>query len=467
MITRQPTLCLAAAIALGLAGCAGLPDQQLARQAYAMGDTATAERHFRQLAELGYSDASVGLADIQLASGDPEQMRQAEQTYRQAADQSPRAQARLGRLLASKPAASEAERREAAELLENALQHGESSALMPLAMLYLQYPQYWPQVNAQQRIDTWRRQGHAQADLAQILVYRTQGSYAEHLDEVEQICRKGLSQMDVCYVELATVYQMRGQTEQQQTLIEQLRSAYRFAGVPPERLEAVAQVLADGELGKPDEATAQALLESIAEQYPPAWVSLARLLYDYPALGDSEQMFDYLKRGQQAAQPRADLLLGRLYYEGKWLPQDPKAAETHLLKAATSETSAHYFLGQLYRRGYLGQVYPQKAVDHLITAARRGQISADFALAQLYSQGRGIRPNPVNAYAFATLAIQVENPHAIELKNLLEGQLSTTEKHQAQQLVQRELQQRNRAWQHGEATALTTAEPRLTPQDNL
>ena len=465
--TSHTTLCLAAAIALALAGCAGLPDQQLARQAYAMGDTATAERHFRQLAELGYSDASVGLADIQVASGEPEKIRQAEHTYRQAADQSPRAQARLGRLLASKPDASEAERREAAQLLESAMESGESSALMPLVMLYLHYPQYWPQISAQQRIDTWRKEGKPQADGAQILLYRTQGTYAEHLDEVEQICRSNLSQMDICYVELATVYQMRGQAEQQQALIEQLRSAYRFGSVPPERLEKVAQVLADSALGKPDEQTAQALLESIAENYPPAWVSLARLLYDYPALGDNEQMFDYLKRGQQAAQPRADLLLGRLYYEGKWLPQDPKAAEAHLLKAAASETSAHYFLGQLYRRGYLGQVYPQKAVDHLITAARRGQTSADFALAQLYSQGRGIRPNPINAYAFASLATQVENPHAAELKNTLEGQLSAAEKQQARQLMQRELQQRGSAWQYSGVTALATPEQDLTRQDNL
>ncbi|MHA6494152.1 alginate biosynthesis TPR repeat lipoprotein AlgK [Pseudomonas borbori] len=466
VIRTQPTLLLAAAIALGMAGCAGLPDQQLAREAYEAGDIATAERHFRQLAELGYSDAGVGLADIQVASGDPEKMRLAEQTYRAAAVDSPRAQARLGRLLASKPNATEAERREAAQLLEAAMAAGEPSALMPLTMLYVQYPQHWPSMNAQQRVDHWRAQGYPQADLAQILIYRTQGTYAEHLDEIEQICQKGLQQMDVCYVELATVYQMRGQAEQQQALLERLRSSYQFGSVPADRLEKVAQVLADAELGKPNEEAAQGLLELITPNYPAAWVSLARLLYDYPALGDSEKMFEYLKRGQEASQPRADLLLGRLYYEGKWVAQDPEVAEAHLLKATATENSAHYFLGQLYRRGYLGKVYPQKAVDHLLIAARRGQTSADFALAQLYSQGRGIKVNRVNAYAFTKLALKTENPHASELLSVLETQMSAAEKQQAEQVLQRELNDRGLNWQAGQSDLMATEQDNKV-QDTL
>ena len=86
-------------------------------------------------------------------------------------------------------------------------------------------------------------------------------------------------------------------------------------------------------------------------------------------------------RVDAASLPRAELLLGRLYYEGKLVPQDPHKAEEHLRKAAPSEPSANYFLGQLYLRGYLGEVYPQQALDHLLSAARNGQINADFALA--------------------------------------------------------------------------------------
>lgn len=442
----QPQLLLLVA-ALSLAGCAGLPDQRLANEALKNGDAATAEQNYRQLAELGYADAQVGLADIQLESGDPELLRQAEATYRQAADHSPRAAARLGKLLAVKPNATETERQEAGQLLEQAFAGGEQGALLPLAMLYLQYPQSFPKVNAQQRISQWRAAGYPQAELAQLLLYRTQGNYDQHLDDVERICKQALSTADVCYVELATVYQKRGQNEQQAALLEQLQSAYQHGAVPAQRVESVAQVLADPELGKPDEKTAQRLLEQIAPSYPAAWVSLARLLYDYPALGDVDKLLEYLEHGRDAAQPRAELLLGKLYYEGKLLPQDPQKAEQHLLKAAPSEISANYYLGQLYRRGYLGQIDPEQALQHLLAAARGGQNSADFALAQMFSQGRGIQPDPVNAYVFSQLAVLKGTPQAAELAAQIDQQLPAAARAQAQRLLREEQQLRGAAQQ--------------------
>ena len=78
------------ALAIALAGCAGLPDQRLANEALKRGDTVTAQQNYQQLADLGYSEAQVGLADIQVDSRDPTQMKQAEATYRAAASVSPR-----------------------------------------------------------------------------------------------------------------------------------------------------------------------------------------------------------------------------------------------------------------------------------------------------------------------------------------------------------------------------------------
>ena len=75
------SLC-AVALAVSLAGCAGLPDQRLANEALKRGDTALAQQNYKQLADLGYSEAQVGLADIQVDSRDPAQVKQAEATYR-------------------------------------------------------------------------------------------------------------------------------------------------------------------------------------------------------------------------------------------------------------------------------------------------------------------------------------------------------------------------------------------------
>lgn len=184
--SHMGTLC-AVALAVSLAGCAGLPDQRLANEALKRGDTALAQQNYKQLADLGYSEAQVGLADIQVESRDPAQIKAAEATYRAAADTSPRAQARLGRLLVAKPGSTEAEQHEAEGLLKKAFANGEGNTLIPLAMLYLQYPHSFPNINAQQQINQWRAARYPEAGLAQVLLYRTQGTYDQHLDDVERI----------------------------------------------------------------------------------------------------------------------------------------------------------------------------------------------------------------------------------------------------------------------------------------
>lgn len=441
--STRPLAWCALAAAITLAGCAGLPDQRLANEALKRGDTATAERNYKALADLGYSDAQVGLADLNVATRDPAKLKEAEATYRAAAATSPRAQARLGRLLVAKPDSTHAEREEAETLLKRAAQQGEGNTLIPLAMLYLQYPQSFPNINAQQQIDQWRAAGNPEAGLAQVLLYRTQGTYDQHLDDVEKICKAALTTTDICYVELATVYQKRAQPEQQAALLEQLKAAHARGAVPATRVDSVARVLADRSLGQTDEKTAKDLLEHIAPANPASWVSLAQLLYDFPELGDTDQLLAYIDKGREAEQPRAELLLGRLYYEGKTVPADAQKAEQHLQAAADAgEISADYYLGQLYRRGYLGNVEPQKAVDHLLSAARGGQLSADYALAQLFSEGHGIRTEPANAWVFAQLAQANPSEQSSALLQQLDQQLTPAQRSQAQSLLAQEKQAR-------------------------
>ncbi|WP_225935842.1 alginate biosynthesis TPR repeat lipoprotein AlgK [Pseudomonas fakonensis] len=460
------------ALAITLAGCAGLPDQRLANEALKRGDTATAEQNYKALADLGYSDAQVGLADIKVATRDPAKLKEAEATYRDAAATSPRAQARLGRLLVAKPDSTQAEREEAETLLKLAAQRGEGNTLIPLAMLYLQYPQSFPKVNAQQQIDTWRAAGNPEAGLAQVLLYRTQGTYDQHLGEVENICKAALASTDICYVELATVYQKRAQPDQQAALLKQLESAYARGTVPASRVDSVARVLADRSLGQTDEKTAKDLLEKVAPANPASWVTLAQLLYDFPELGDTDQLMAYIDKGRAAEQPRAELLLGRLYYEGRTVPADAPKAEQHLQAAADAgEISADYYLGQLYRRGYLGDVAPQKAVDHLLAAARGGQNSADYALAQLFSEGHGIRPAPTNAWVFAQLSQANPTPQSTELAQQLDQQLSPEQRSQAQQLLAQEQKARASLFQGANSTlaleALQDDEKAVDAEDSL
>ncbi len=435
---------LGLAVAFALAGCAGLPDQRLAQEAMKNGNVALAQKNYQQLADLGYADAQVGLADIWVESGDPAQLAKAEATYRAAAPTSPRAAARLGKLLAAKPNSTEAERHEAEGLLKNSFASGEGGTLMSLALLYIQYPQSFPKVNAQQKINEWKAAGYPEAGLAQIILYRVQNTYDQNLAEVERICKAALDTTDLCYVELATVYQKQNRTDDQAALVKRLQDSFAVGRVQPNRVDAVARILANPDLGTPDPKTAQALLESASGTYPGAYISLAQLQYDYPDLGDTDQLMGYIDKGHDADPSRAELLLGKIYYEGKVVLPDAAKSEEHLKKALPDQVSAYYYLGQIYRRGYLGMVEPQKAVDNLLVAARRGQISADFALAQLYFNGRGTLPNPVNAYVFSQLAknqamLQPQpRQEVLDLAKTIEEQLPPQMRAQAQQLLQQE-----------------------------
>nr|BFE94461.1 hypothetical protein GCM10020185_49970 [Pseudomonas brassicacearum subsp. brassicacearum] len=251
--SHMGTLC-ALALAVSLAGCAGLPDQRLANEALKRGDTALAQQNYQQLADLGYSEAQVGLADIQVDSHDPEQMKKSRGDL-------PRRRRYLatGPGSPGSPAGGQArfyrsgKKHEAEGLLKKAFANGEGNTLIPLAMLYLQYPHSFPNVNAQQQISQWRSAGYPEAGLAQILLYRTQGTYDQHLDEVEKVCKAALATTDICYVELATVYQKRGQPEQQAALLKQMQDGHARGVVSAQRVDSVARVLADASLGKTDE----------------------------------------------------------------------------------------------------------------------------------------------------------------------------------------------------------------------
>jgi alginate biosynthesis protein AlgK len=273
-----PTLC-SLALAVSLAGCAGLPDQRLANEALKRGDTATAAANYQQLADLGYSEAQVGLADIQVDSRDPAQIKQAEATYRAAASVSPRAQAPRS------PAGGQARfhrsratrsRRPA----EKAAANGEGNTLIPLAMLYLQYPHSFPNINAQQQISQWRAEGNRKrvwrrccCTAPRALTTSTWTTWndlqgrAEHHRHLLRRTGHGLSET--------------GQPEQQAELLKQLQAAHAAARFPRNGSTALPACWPIRPSARPTK-TAQSLLEPIAPGYPASWVSLAQLLYDFP-----------------------------------------------------------------------------------------------------------------------------------------------------------------------------------------
>jgi len=434
---------LLSSLSLGLlAGCVALPDLQLAKQARGSGDLATAEQNYRILASQGYVDAQIGLADLLVRSPSVEQRMQGETLYRQALDRSAAAPARLGKWLANKPQATPAERLEAEQLLRQSLAAGDNSALLPLVQVQLQDPQKLASGELERELEQWQAQGIGEARLGKVLLYRVRGNYEQKLDEIEAICAGWLDQASECYVELAEVYQRRGDKSSQQQLLARLDSAYQAGLVSPERVQGVAKVLADSSLGEADPQAAQALYTRIAPAYPDAWCGLAELVLRFPDLGDASVLTGYLNKGMDAGSSRAALMLGQVYLKGQAVPADPRAAEQYLLQAASSHTKAHLLLGRLYRDGALGDIEPEKALEHLLIAARAGDPSANIALAQLFGEGKGVRINPVYSYTFAKLASRQGMAQGQVLMERLAPRLQAQDYQQVESLLAREIEAR-------------------------
>ncbi|MCY1562390.1 Alginate biosynthesis protein AlgK [compost metagenome] len=65
----------------------------------------------------------------------------------------------------------------------------------------------------------------------------------------------------------------------------------------------------------------------------------------------------------------------------------------------------------------------------------------------MYSQGKGIQLDPVNAFVFSQLALPKNTPQATELARQIEQQLPPAKRAQAEQLLRDERQLRGNAWQ--------------------
>ena len=400
------TLCLAQA------GCAQLPDLDLAKQARIGGDLQVAEENYRPLAELGYSDAKVGLADVLVQSPDPVRQAEGEAIYRDSAKTNPDARIKLGKWLAGKENITQAERLEASQLLRDALNSGDQSALLALVRLQLEDPTRVGTADVERELKDWEARGIPHAGLGWVMVYRARGDYAAHVDEIRRSCEAWLSEVNDCYIELATVYRIQGDDEAMTSLLERLERAFSAELVSAPQLRSVAKALVDEGQGEPRPEDAMRLYASIAPQWPDAYAGLADLLRNYPQLGDSDQVVAYLEQGVEAGSSRSALLLGQIYMNGKLIPAEPEKAEQYFLQAAPQESKARLLLARLYRDGMLGEVYAEKALEQLLIVARSGNPSGDVALAQLYGDGRGIKIEPVYAYGFATLAKEQGVPQA-------------------------------------------------------
>jgi uncharacterized protein len=103
--------------------------------------------------------------------------------------------------------------------------------------------------------------------------------------------------------------------------------------------------------------------------------------------------------------PRAQSLLGLMYYHGRGVPQDdPEAAKWFRLAADQGDAPALFNLGVMYAEG---QGVPQdyaEAVKWYRLAADHGHAQAQYNLGLSYARGEGVSQDYVSAHMWFNLA---------------------------------------------------------------
>lgn len=130
--------------------------------------------------------------------------------------------------------------------------------------------------------------------------------------------------------------------------------------------------------------------------------------------------------------------LAILYFTGQGVEKNMGLAFKWTEAAALQEhVAAQFNLGSLYYSGNGTTTDRTKAVEMFGRAAKAGHANAALLLANMFSEGDHVNKDPVQAHAWASMAINNENEEAIPLREDLEKRMSTEQLKQARRLFAR------------------------------
>ena len=138
------------------------------------------------------------------------------------------------------------------------------------------------------------------------------------------------------------------------------------------------------------------------------------------------------EQGDAAAQNS----LGWMYYEGKGVLQDDKAAVQWYRRAAEQgDAAAQFNLGNMYAKGRGVPQDDKAAAQWYRRAAEQGNAAAQFGLGWMYVLGKGVPKDDVHAHMWANIAASGGHKVAVKLRNLVEKEMTLSQITEAQKLA--------------------------------
>lgn len=430
--------CLVAGCAALLAACSGLPDLDRGKAALKAGDLVAAEKDLRPLAERGYADARMQMAKLHAQAQTPEELRLAADFYTAALPEDPAVAVPLARVLLQLGDLQSIAKAE--EALTQAHAQGDPRALSTLIGIYTEYPELDTRKAAPGLVARADALGTLETESAVIKWYRRNSADPKYAKALINRCSKAQKHNPECYIDMVRYYRTNKQKNELKELVSVALSRYNSGDLSPDVMERLGwSLVSDDIAGEAYPESAYQMIKQVAKDSAQAQVRLARLLVEYPYVDPDGKPEELLLKAVATGNADAALGLGRLYMNGTTVPVDPAKAVKYLDMAAPTLPAAHFFLGRIHKRGQLGRPDPVRAAQHFLDAARGGYAKADAALAQLYSDNKGVRPNLANAYVFASIAVANAVPEGQELLNQFQASMTPKQVQDGKRLLQEEM----------------------------
>ncbi|MDE1164754.1 MAG: sel1 repeat family protein [Pseudomonas sp.] len=156
-------------------------------------------------------------------------------------------------------------------------------------------------------------------------------------------------------------------------------------------------------------AQVQGWFDNAAERgYVPALVSKVNFMISNPSEHNADETQALINRVQASDPIRAKALQASFYMVTNWLTLDPQKAQVLINELITAHyRDAHLLLGELYSKGGLDQPDQEKALQIYQEQARLGSTAAYYRIATIYFRARALCNDPVKAYAYAQVALDL------------------------------------------------------------
>ncbi|VUD58771.1 Alginate biosynthesis protein AlgK [Thalassocella blandensis] len=401
-------MCLATVIAIS--GCSTLTlDIGEGRRAEQRGDFELAARHFKGLADKGYPAAMIEYGDLLKSSRKAKDFKLAEHWYGEAAkfggNYEVRANERLAKLYYSVAEnddydANEEEAFKAEKYLYKNFPFDPFGSYVSLANLYLKH--WYTGEPPQQRLDALNAHMESRGVVYQEFSRAAMANVRrQDPNYVLNVCQKIARMVKECYLEnVKAAKRLDKQTVTQQ--LDEVLVQHKKGVLENRDVLEISRELYREPPFYPREA--ERILVKLYAQDKAYAYELAKLYYYNEMPAKKGKIIELLEVAAGNFDPRANYLLGRMYLDGDWVLIDPKRAAELFEQSREEVANAELLLGKIYYDGLLGRAYPQKAFEYFISAARRGVVNGDYELAKMFWACQGNICNKAYAVSFITLA---------------------------------------------------------------